>query len=71
MQAYPDVAARDLGEFVDNLPASAVEICGNRRALRIQAKPGLTLPAGADSIVADEFPIEALKRDGTVLAMAN
>jgi len=34
-------AALDLGEIVDNLPAAAVEIRGDRRALRIQPSPDL------------------------------
>jgi hypothetical protein len=51
------LAALHLGEFVDDLPVAAVEIGGDRGSLSIKAQPGFALAAGADPVVATNFPL--------------
>ena len=51
------LAALDLDELRDQLPAAAVEEGVDGSALRFQAKPAGALPLGADAKVTDEFAV--------------
>src|SRR6266404_3776624 len=49
------LAALNLGKFIDQLPAAAVEVIHHGLALRLQAKAALALPVSRDPEVSDEF----------------
>jgi hypothetical protein len=51
------LARLDLGVFVDDLPIATVEVGFDGRALRLQAKARLALPAGGNPINATNLPV--------------